>query len=170
MGKPVTVRPYDESWAEAFEAIRAELQQALGELASGIEHVGSTSVRGLSAKPVIDIDIVIKDRSLLGEVITALAGIGYFHEGDGGIAGREAFDYRGKEHFMRHHLYVCAEDSAELMRHLAFRDYLRSSPEAVMEYSRIKEEGARLFPDDIDGYIAHKSPFIKKIYGEIGIL
>lgn len=169
MGKPVIVRPYDESWAKAFECIKGELAQALGELALRIEHIGSTSVPGLSAKPIIDIDVVIKDRSLLGEVIAALAEIGYFHEGDCGIPGREAFDYKGKEHLMQHHLYVCAEDSSELKRHLAFRDHLRSHPRTVSEYSRIKEEGARLCPNDIDGYIKHKSPFIEKIYRQIGL-
>lgn len=154
---------------QAFEDIRAELQDALGGLCLSIEHVGSTSVKGLSAKPIIDIDVVISDRSKLGEVIKTLGGIGYHHEGDLGITGREAFGYEGKEHLMRHHLYVCEENSPELKRHLAFRDWLRTHPEAVSEYSRVKEEGARLFPDDIDGYIAHKSPFIERIYKEIGL-
>ena len=71
---------------------------------------------------------------------------------------------------MEHHLYVCPEDSRELKRHLLFRDYLRSHPEAVKEYGRIKEEGAKLYPHDIDSYINHKSTLIEKIYKEIGLL
>ena len=67
---------------------------------------------------------------------------------------------------MKHHLYVCAEDAAELRRHLSFRDYLRSHPDAVREYSRVKEEGAKLYPYDIDGYMAYKAPVIEKIYKE----
>ena len=102
-------------------------------------------------------------------VIEKLGAIGYEHEGNLGIPGREAFGYEGKEHLKNHHLYVCPEDSPELKRHTAFRDYLRSHPEAVQEYSRVKEEGAELYPNDIDRYIAHKSPFIEKIYREIGI-
>ena len=167
--KHVVVVPYDEAWARAFEAVREELQAALGELAVRIEHVGSTSVPGLSAKPIIDIDVVIHDTSLLPDAVSALAGIGYIHEGDGGIPGREMFKYTGKEHLQKHHLYVCAEDSAELKRHTAFRDYLRSHPEAVREYSRVKEEGAALYPFDIDSYIGHKSPFIEGIYSRLGI-
>ena len=167
--KHVVVESYNESWPLAFESIRSELADALGNLAIRIEHVGSTSVKGLSAKPVIDIDIVIKDRAVLDQVIEALGSIGYTHEGDLGIPGREAFKYEGKEHLMKHHLYVCAEDSSELKRHLAFRDYLRSHPDAVLEYSKIKEEGALLYPYDIDSYIRHKSPFIEKIYSEIGL-
>ena len=165
--KHVVVVPYDEMWEKAFEDIKRELEEALGDLALRIEHVGSTSVTGLSAKPIIDIDVVIRDVSILDSVVSALAKIGYVHEGDQGIPGREAFKHDGKEHLMKHHLYVCAEDAAELKRHLGFRDYLRSHPEAVAEYSKVKEEGARLYPYNIDKYIEHKSPFIEGIYREI---
>ena len=167
--KHVIVLPYDEQWEQDFLKIKAELADALGQLAIRIEHVGSTSVQGLSAKPIIDIDVVIKDYSILEDVVSALSEIGYQHRGDLGIVGREAFRYDGKEHLKKHHLYVCPEDSPELRRHIAFRDYLRVHPEAVREYSRIKEEGAKQYPDDIERYIEHKSPFIEKVYAEIGI-
>ena len=169
MKKQVVVVPYDDAWKTDFVAIRDELNDALNGLAQNIEHVGSTSVEGLSAKPVIDIDVVIRDRSDLKYVIASLQTIGYTHEGDLGIPGREAFKYEGKEHLRKHHLYVCAQDADELKRHLSFRDYLRSHPDAVAEYSKIKEEGARLYPWDIDRYIAHKSPFIESVYHKIGI-
>lgn len=167
--KRVVVLPYDAQWERDFLRIKDELDEAVGQLAMGIEHVGSTSVRGLSAKPIIDIDVIIKDRAALEEVVTALGKIGYRHEGNLGIAGREAFKYEGKEHLRKHHLYVCPADSPELKRHIAFRDYLRTHPDAVREYSRIKEEGAQQFPDDIERYIDHKSPFIERIYAEIGL-
>ena len=167
--KRVVVLPHDPCWERDFIQIRDELLEALGPLALAIEHVGSTAVPGLSAKPIIDIDVVIRDRSQLDAAISALAKIGYRHEGDLGIPGREAFRYDGKDHLRRHHLYVCPLDSPELKRHLAFRDYLRAHPKAVEEYSRIKQEGAALHPDDIDGYIEHKSPFIEGIYRKIGL-
>ena len=167
--KHVVVLPYDEQWKHDFLQIKAELTNVLGQLAIEIEHVGSTSVQGLSAKPIIDIDVVIKDYSGLENAISALGKIGYQHEGNLGIAGREAFKYGGKEHLRKHHLYVCPEDSPELKRHIEFRDYLKTHPDAVREYSRIKEEGAELYPDDIDRYIEHKSTFIEKINEEIGI-
>ena len=167
--KRVVVLPHDPCWERDFIQIRDELLEALGPLALAIEHVGSTAVPGLSAKPIIDIDVVIRDRSQLDAAISALAKIGYRHEGDLGIPGREAFDYEGKQHLMQHHLYVCAEDSGELKRHLAFRDYLRAHPGAVSEYSRVKREAANLYPYAIDSYIAHKSPFIEKIYEELGL-
>ena len=163
----IVVMPYDERWAQDFEAIASEIRDSLGELVLAIEHVGSTSVPGLCAKPIIDIDIVIRDYASFGAVVSALKAIGYHHEGDLGIAGREAFGYDGKEHLRRHHLYVCPQDSPELKRHIAFRDYLRAHPDAAQVYGRIKEEGAALHPYDIDGYIEHKSPFIESIYRKL---
>ena len=167
--KYVIVLPYDKHWEQEFLTIKDELQDALGPLALAIEHVGSTSVQGLSAKPIIDIDVIIENSYMLGYVIASLARIGYRHEGNFGIVDREAFQYEGKDHLQRHHLYVCPKDSAELKRHIAFRDYLRTHPDAVREYSRIKEKGARQFPNDIERYIEYKSPFIEKTYAEIGI-
>ena len=93
----------------------------------------------------------------------------YEHEGNLGIKGREAFRYEGKEHLQKHHLYVCPQDSAELNRHILFREYLRAHPKAVREYGDIKLKGAALYPYDIDRYIENKSPFIKKVYSEIGL-
>ena len=109
--KHVVVLPYDRLWALSFIKIRDELQVALGDLSLGIEHVGSTSVPGLSAKPIIDIDVIIRDYSLSGDVVAALGRIGYRHEGDLCVVGREAFQYDGKEHLQKHHLYVCPQDS-----------------------------------------------------------
>lgn len=167
--KHVVVLPYDEHWRQDFLQIKDELIQALGQMAIRIEHVGSTSVKGLSAKPIIDIDVVIKDYTTIEAVVSALEKIGYHHEGNLGIVGREAFKYDGKEHLKMHHLYVCPEDSPELLRHIAFRDYLRTHPDAVREYSLIKEEGAKLYPNDIERYIEYKTSFIEKVYAEIGI-
>ena len=162
----IIVLPYDKKWKQDFLDIESELRVALGNLALSIEHVGSTSVEGLSAKPIIDIDVVVQPGDV-DAAIKALAAIGYNHEGNLGIEGREAFNYSGKEHLREHHLYVCPEDSPELKRHLAFRDYLRSHKEAVEEYSKIKLEAAALYPHDIDGYIKHKSLVIEKIYFDI---
>ena len=165
----VEVVSYDPNWQSDFERIERELADALAELAVGIEHIGSTSVCGLSAKPCIDIDVIIRDYSVFPEVVSSLSEIGYVHEGDLGIQGREAFAYTGKEHLKKHHLYVCPRESAELNRHIKFRDYLRSNPDAVLRYSAIKEEAARLFPNDIDKYIEYKSPFIQEIYEKCGL-
>ena len=167
--KRVIVLPYDETWATAFEDIKAEIEKALGDWIIGVEHVGSTSVAGMSAKPCIDLDVVIRDYSVFDAVRDKLATIGYIHEGDLGIKGREAFKYSDKPHLMTHHLYVCPRDSEELHRHIVFRDFLRKNPEVVKKYSRVKETAAKLFPDSIDQYIEYKSPCIEELYRECGL-
>ena len=167
--KKVVVLPYDPKWASDFQQIREEIEEAVGHLILGVEHVGSTSVMGMSAKPCIDLDVVIPDYGVFDAVAGRLAAIGYVHEGDLGIPGREAFKYADKPHLQTHHLYVCPRDSAELHRHITFRDYLRSHSEAVARYSGVKEQAARQFPEDIDGYIACKSPCIEELYALCGL-
>ena len=165
----VVVMPYDAAWKSDFEAIKCELEKALGNLAIGIEHVGSTSVEGLSAKPCIDIDVVIKNYSVFDAVVEKLKAIGYVHEGDLGIKDREAFDYSNKPHLQKHHLYVCPEYSEEFHRHITFRDFLRNNHEAAKKYGSIKETAAKLFPNDIDKYIEYKSPCIEELYKMCGV-
>ena len=145
--KPVIVTAYDPLWPADFAAIAEEIRACLGNLALAIHHVGSTSVPGLVAKPIIDLDVVIADYTVFPEVVEKLAGLGYMHEGNLGIPCREAFCYREKPHLRKHHLYVCPADAAE-------------------NYSRVKQEAAALYPQDIDGYIRHKSPMIEEIYAQ----
>ena len=165
----VIVLPYDTAWKTAFEEIKKELEEAIGDLIIGIEHVGSTAVEGLSAKPCIDIDVIIRDYSIFDAVVCKLKTIGYIHEGDLGIKDREAFKYSDKPHLLNHHLYVCPQDSEELHRHITFRDFLRSNPEAVKKYSLSKETAAQLFSDSIDQYIEYKSPCIEELYKMCGL-
>ena len=169
MSKRVIVVPYDKQWKSDFEIIKQYLLTTVKENIVGIEHIGSTSVEGLSAKPIIDIDIIIKDYSVFDAVVESLASIGYIHEGNLGIKDREAFDYKGNGELPKHHLYVCPEYSKELHRHITFRDYLRNNPEAVLKYSKVKEEGAKLFPYSIDDYIKYKSPYIEEIFKTIAL-
>ena len=167
--RKIVVLPYDEAWEQEFKAIKTELEKALGDLIIGIEHVGSTSVGGISAKPCIDIDVIIKDYTVFDAVVSQLASIGYIHEGDLGIKDREAFKYSDKPHLMTHHLYVCPQNSEELRRHITFRDFLRSNAEAARKYSSVKETAARLHPNDIDKYIEYKSPCIEELYRQCGL-
>lgn len=167
--KKVIVVPYDPEWKAQFWQIAEELKQILGDLALAVEHVGSTAVPGLAAKPILDIDVVIRDCSVFSQVVQLLENGGYYHEGNLGIEGREAFGYSGKEYLQKHHLYVCPADSGELRRHLAFRDYLRSHEDAAGEYGRIKINAARKFPDSIEDYLRMKGPFIEEIYRQCGV-
>lgn len=167
--KNVIVLPYDSNWKEEFKKIKKELEQSIGNDIISIEHVGSTSVEGLAAKPVIDIDIII-DCVMFDHIKRKLYAIGYIHEGDLGITGREAFKYENKEHLMKHHLYVCDKDSEELKKHIVFRDWLKVNPDDRYAYSKIKLEMAKKYPKDIDSYIEGKSSCIVKIYKKCGLL
>ncbi|MDR0863178.1 MAG: GrpB family protein [Oscillospiraceae bacterium] len=166
--RTIIVEPYNPKWAAEFEKILAELYALLGETALAIEHFGSTSVPDLWAKPIIDVDVVIRGGDF-EKARDLLAAGGYEHVGDLGIAGREAFGYADKSHLMQHHLYVCESGAAELRRHLALRDYLRENADARERYGAIKREMAERYPHDIDAYIKGKGPVIAEIYDKLGV-
>ena len=167
--KNVIVLPYDPKWKNDFEKIKQELVNAIGDLIVCIEPVGSTSVDGLSAKPIIDIDVVISDYSVFDSIVSKLSTIGYFHVGNLEIKEREVFKYSDKPHLRKHHLYVCPQNSKELLRHITFRDFLRNNPEAVKKYGKVKENAAKLFPNNMDKYIEYKTPCIEELYSLCGL-
>ena len=167
--KNVVVEKWNPKWKDEFERIVVSLGEDVIYNSIKIEHVGSTSVEGLSAKPIIDLDIVIENDKF--EIIKRLLNDkGYKHEGDLGIEGREAFSYSGKEELMTHHLYVCPKDSKELFKHITFRDFLKNNSALASEYSKVKEQAAVLYPDDIDKYMEFKSEIIEKIYKKCRLL
>ncbi|HAS46200.1 MAG TPA: GrpB family protein [Microscillaceae bacterium] len=176
--KKVIVVDYDPAWAEQFEVLHKVLSKHLGSDFLAIEHVGSTSVKGLKAKPIIDLDIVIADNDEVRDrVIEKLDQLGYVHRGDLGIKGREAFKRptdqvpetpENKTWFV-HHLYVCKEGNLGLQNHLLFRDYLRAHPEEVKIYGDLKQTLAEKFPYDIDAYIDGKTDFITRILALAGL-
>jgi GrpB-like predicted nucleotidyltransferase (UPF0157 family) len=165
MPRTIVVVEYDPGWPAAFEALRGRVAGALGDLALSIEHVGSTSVPGLAAKPIIDMDVAVRSPDDLPAAIEALATIGYVHRGDLGIGGREAFAQPAGT--PEHHLYVCPLGGRELPRHLAFRDHLRAHPAAADDYATIKRAAALRFPNDIDAYIDAKTAFIEGILSRV---
>jgi GrpB-like predicted nucleotidyltransferase (UPF0157 family) len=159
----VLIREYDPAWPECFAKLAARVNTALGSLVLTVEHIGSTSVPGLAAKPIIDLDVVLASPTDLPETIRHLSGIGYAHEGDLGIAGREAFHWPPSE--PRHHLYVLCAAAKELRRHLAFRDALRSNGDLRYKYSALKRLLVERYRDDRDSYTEGKSAFIASVVG-----
>ena len=140
------IQPYTKQWIANFQAIKGILQEALQDLSISIEHIGSTAVPDLDAKPVIDIDIIRRETLEFEEIRTRLEAIGYYHNGNQGIPEREVFKRlkMATPHVLLdsipHHLYVCVLDSPALQRHLLFRDYLRTHAEARLAYQRLKYE------------------------------
>ncbi len=158
---PIVVVDYDPEWPALFAALKDRAASALGTLAVRIEHVGSTAVPGLAAKPIIDVDALLRSGNDLPAAIAALEGIGYHHEGDLGIPGREAFRWPAGE--PRHHLYVCMPGSEEFRRHVAFRDCLRSHPDLRLAYAELKRRLAVRHREDRDAYTEAKTAFIQGV-------
>src|SRR3954469_3573282 len=118
----VIVVDYDPSWPDTFVRLRAHIWPHIADVATAIEHVGSTSVPGLAAKPVIDMTIVVPTAAAMQTVIDRLPTIGDRHQGDLGVPGREAF--ARPQRTPDHHLYASVVGSDGLRNHLAVRDYL----------------------------------------------
>jgi len=161
MTSRILISDYDPLWPQQFETLRHRIADALGGLATTIEHIGSTAVPGLAAKPVIDIDVLLRSATDLPLVIARLSLLGYEHRGDLGIPGRDAF--RTPPDGLPHHLYVCPPDSEECKRHIAFRDYLRAHPEDARAYATLKRRLAAKFSDDRESYTRAKSEFVAEI-------
>jgi GrpB-like predicted nucleotidyltransferase (UPF0157 family)/adenylate kinase family enzyme len=160
--RKVKVVPYQQGWPEAFRAEAEAIKPLFGGLLVGIHHIGSTSMPGAAAKPIIDLLAAVTDISLVDECNNRMASIGYQARGEYGIPGRRFFikDIGGER---SHHLHVFQAGSSEIFRHLAFRDYLITHPDELDAYCRLKTELARQHPDDIEAYMDGKDAFIKDI-------
>ena len=145
-----------------FAALAARVRAAFadGPLIA-VEHVGSTSVAGLAAKPVIDMDVIVPSASDVPDALARLASAGYVHQGDLGIPGREAF-YSPPD-TPPHHLYLCLCDGAEYRRHIAFRDYLRAHEDAARQYDMLKRDLATRFRSDRTAYNDGKTAFVEAV-------
>lgn len=163
----VVVRDYDPQWPRDFETLCARVWPVVEDFALAIEHVGSTSVPGLAAKPIIDLDVVVRSQEGVLMTVDRLIAINYAYRGNLGIEGREAF--RAAVNEPAHNLYVCRSDSAALRDHLVFRDYLRAHPEAAGAYARLKRDLARQFHDDVDLYAQAKTDFITGVLEAAGV-
>jgi GrpB-like predicted nucleotidyltransferase (UPF0157 family) len=161
MANPVIVLDYDPDWPRLFRSLRRRIGDALGDLAAAIEHVGSTAVPDLAAKPIIDIDVLLASETMLPAAIERLASLGYIHRGNLGIPEREAF--LAPPNAPPHHLYVCPPCSAEFRRHMAFRDYLRTHPEDAKIYGDLKIALAERFREDRSAYITGKGEFVAEL-------
>lgn len=161
----VRVVHYDPAWPDRFDALRRRIEPAVADVVLAIEHVGSTAVPGLAAKPVIDLDVVVA-RADVAEGIRRLVDLGYEHRGDLGIPDREAF--RPPPGSPRHHLYLCPPDSQALANHLAVRDHLRRHQGDARAYGELKLRLARRHSDDIDAYVEGKTAFLLDILRRSG--
>jgi GrpB-like predicted nucleotidyltransferase (UPF0157 family) len=157
----VKLVPYREEYKQLFEAEKLKIAEALGENALHIHHVGSTSIPGAIAKPLLDIAVAVKDLEAIH--IPAMEALGYQCMGEYGIPGRCYFVKRRDGDMSTHHVHCYEEGHEGLENQLLFRDYLRAHPEAVQEYNALKMFLLETYPNDRPKYTESKTGFVLHI-------
>lgn len=159
----VVVVPPDVGWTSAFERAAREVAPAFGATLIALHHIGSTSIAGIYAKPIIDMLAEVADVAAVDQCNERLAKLGYVAKGEFGIAGRRYF-YRNHATGERsHQVHAFQTGSLGTIRHLAFRDYLRAHPQLAQEYSELKRRLADAHPLDIEAYMDGKDGFIREV-------
>lgn len=158
----VVVSEHHAEWAQLFEQEAVRLRLVFGDLLLEIHHIGSTSVPGLPAKPVIDIMPVVRDVAQVDLLNGQMESLGYEAMGECGLSGRRYFRKGGDDR--THNVHVYQWDNRQAVdRHLAVRDYLRTHPATAREYGELKQRLAKQFPEDIYGYMDGKDSFMKAL-------
>ncbi|SDM44327.1 GrpB family protein [Maricaulis salignorans] len=151
---------HNPSWARQYRHEAAGIRAALGANAVDLHHIGSTSIPGILAKPVIDMLGAVTCLDAVDECVDAIGRLGYEAKGEFGLAGRRYFrkhDDRGQR---THHLHIYARNSADFSRHLVFRDFLLAFPEQAKRYSEFKAKLVDGIGVRREDYQAAKSPFV----------
>lgn len=157
----VQVHPPNPQWVEDFAAAAAQIALALGHNAVHIHHIGSTSIPNIYAKPVIDLLVEVNDLDQVDGCNPAMAALGYGAMGAYGIPERRYFRRDNAEGVRTHHVHAFLVGSPEVVRHLAFRDFMMAHPDCAQQYSKLKRDLAAQHPHDIDGYMDGKDAFVK---------
>ncbi|MGB3403961.1 MAG: GrpB family protein [Microcoleaceae cyanobacterium] len=159
----VEVVPHNPDWKNLFAAEAKQWLNLLNSDVIAIHHIGSTAIPNIHAKPIIDLLIVVKDIDNVDKNNTAITAENYDIMGEFGIVGRRYFRKHNSAGNRTHHIHIYQQDSPEIQRHLAFRDYMITHPEDAKEYSKLKQELALKHPEDIESYMDGKDQFIKDI-------
>ncbi|KAF2250056.1 UPF0157-domain-containing protein [Trematosphaeria pertusa] len=163
----VIVEPYNPEWPTQFETIKAVLRSHLADVSvQSIEHVGSTSVPGLAAKPIIDVDIIVA-RETVQSAINTLVSSGFTYLGELGIADRHAL--KDPNQLPKRNIYICVDGAFQTRNHLAVRDTLRANPKLRDEYAAVKLQLAAQGTNIVD-YVEAKSEILRKILEAAGVL
>ena len=162
MPRKIEVVDYRPEWESMFKEEEKKIKKILGKNCIGVYHIGSTSVKNMPAKPVIDIMPVVKDLSLVDSHNKEFEALGYECRGEFGIPGRRFFAKGGDNR--THHIHIFEQSNqTDIQRHIAVRDYLRSHPDTAAEYAALKKKLAAEFPYDNDGYCDGKEEYMKSL-------
>lgn len=154
----VEVVPYNEDWPNKYEKEKLSLIDKLGSVVEQVHHIGSTSVPGLSAKPIIDILLEVKSLEALDGVSHIFENIGYEVKGEFGISGRRYYRKGGEKR--THQIHAFKVNDEQVFRHKAFRDYIETHPEVMEEYEALKIRLASEYENDIEKYCDGKDGFV----------
>ncbi|UCC11821.1 MAG: GNAT family N-acetyltransferase [candidate division WOR-3 bacterium] len=157
----LNVVPYDPEWATFFSQEKQKILDAVGQYMVAIEHIGSTAVKGIWAKPIIDIAIGLKAYEDGFKCVGPLEEIGYVYKGEFGIAGRHYF--RTDADIVTCHVHMHEVDSESYKNYILFRDYLRVHKEAASVYSVLKKDLMKKHRDDRNRYTKAKADFINEV-------
>jgi len=157
----VEVCPHRKNWCLQFREEAVKIQHIFQQEIAEIHHIGSTSVSGLKAKPIIDMMPVVKNIEVVDQYNEEMQVLGYEPKGENGIPGRRFF-IKGKDR-RTHHVHIFQEGSYHIERHLAFRDYLRAHANEKQKYGDLKDNLAKQFPYDMESYINGKEALVKEI-------
>lgn len=158
----VILRKHHREWVDAFELERSNLKNLFGNTAIDIQHIGSTSIPGLVAKPIIDILMTVKSLSVVENIRPTLENVGYEYRGNGSD-DRQILFAKGPEELRTHYLHITEHGSPVWNNDIAFRDYLRTHPETVSAYEKLKKKLATQYADKRGDYTAGKAEFIQSI-------
>ena len=161
--RKVEVVPHNPQWRDAFEAEAKQVAAALGENVVAIHHIGSTAIPDIYAKPVVDLLVEVRDITEVDGRSSAMESLGYEVMGEYGIPGRRYFRKDSREGIRTHNIHAFEAGSAEVERHLAFRDYMIAHPGDAQRYSELKRKLAEEHPRSMDGYMDGKDGFIKEM-------
>ena len=160
MARKIEVTEYNPEWPKLFKQEEKLIKQVLGKNCKAVYHIGSTAVKGMKAKPVIDIMPVVKDISLVDQHNAEFEALGYECRGEFGIPGRRFFVKGGDNRTHQIHIFENT-NHADIERHLAVKDYLLSHPEDAREYAELKVKLAAEYTYDNDGYCEGKCAFVQ---------
>ena len=161
--RKVQVVPHNPQWRDAFETEATQVAGALGKNVVAIHHIGSTAIPNIYAKAIIDLLVEVRDITGVDNQTSAMASLGYEVMGEYGIPGRRYFRKNNQEGIRTHHIHAFEVGSAEVGRHLAFRDYMIAHTEDAERYSELKRKLAEEHPQSLDEYMDGKDDFIKEI-------
>jgi len=159
MEKPVVIEEYNEDWALEYQQEERKIKEILTNKLIAIEHIGSTSVPGLGAKPIIDFMVGVSDLNEVEQFIEPLAKLGYEHVYHKEFPNRRFFR-KGQRRAGTHHLHIYNYGSKEWKNNILFRDYLKTHPDVLKQYNQLKKELAEKYRNDRVAYTNAKHPFI----------